>query len=81
MAAASLVPAGRQQLAGRRRRGAAAAEEEGMCVVCLDAKRSVLLLPCRHLCCCGDCSQLLQARAAPCPMCRQDVREHMEVYV
>jgi hypothetical protein len=55
--------------------------EEGMCVVCWAAKRRVLLLPCRHLCCCRHCSVVLQAQGAPCPMCRQDVREHMEVYV
>jgi hypothetical protein len=55
--------------------------EQGMCVVCLAARSCVLMWPCRHLCCCGACSQLLQARAAACPMCRRDVREHLEVYV
>jgi hypothetical protein len=55
--------------------------EEGMCVVCWAAKRRVLMLPCCHLCCCSQCSLVLQAQGAPCPMCRQDVREHLKVYV
>jgi hypothetical protein len=55
--------------------------EEGMCVVCWAAKRRVLMWPCRHLCCCSQCSVVLQAQGAPCPMYRQDVRDHLEIYM
>lgn len=36
------------------------------CVVCLEASRDILLLPCRHVCCCKACADRLER----CPMCR-----------
>jgi len=36
------------------------------CVVCLEAPRDILLLPCRHVCCCKACADRLER----CPMCR-----------
>jgi hypothetical protein len=55
--------------------------EQGMCAVCWAARSRVLMLPCRHLCCCSGCWLMLQAKGSPCPMCRQEVKEHIEVYV
>jgi hypothetical protein len=55
--------------------------EEGMCAVCWDAKSRVVMLPCRHLCCCSKCWGMVKAQGMPCPMCRQVVRDHMEVYM
>ena len=43
------------------------------CVVCKDAPRDTLVLPCRHLAVCGGCcAQLPRAR---CPICRAIVRD------
>jgi len=36
------------------------------CVVCLEAPREILLLPCRHVCCCKACADQLER----CPLCR-----------
>mmetsp|Transcript_2289 Transcript_2289/g.5643 ORF Transcript_2289/g.5643 Transcript_2289/m.5643 type:complete len:720 (+) Transcript_2289:179-2338(+) len=36
------------------------------CVVCLEAPREILLMPCRHVCCCRACADRLER----CPMCR-----------
>eukprot|EP00775_Hariotina_reticulata_P007565 gene7565-7772_t len=55
------------------------------CVVCLDAPRSVLLLPCKHLALCEECSQSLQASSRDkgtgsgscCPVCRVQVLQHI----
>jgi hypothetical protein len=55
------------------------------CVVCLDAPRSVVLMPCRHAVLCQGCSQLMlqQARREVagglprCPMCREQVHQHI----
>lgn len=60
------------------------------CIVCLDAPRTVMLLPCKHLVLCAACSQQLQQHAsrddppwvgrrsyAPCPVCRQPAKQHM----
>ncbi|GAB0494258.1 hypothetical protein MMPV_005549 [Pyropia vietnamensis] len=40
------------------------------CVVCLSAPRSVLVLPCRHVCLCADCAAMYTSRSPWCPVCR-----------
>jgi hypothetical protein len=55
--------------------------EEGECVVCLSARSRVLMLPCRHMCCCSQCWLTLQAKSSACPLCRQEVKEHIEAFV
>lgn len=52
--------------------------EERMCVVCLESQKSVLLLPCRHLCLCGECSS--RPEVTKCPICRQTIYEKLVVY-
>ena len=47
------------------------------CVVCLDAPAEVLLLPCKHVILCVDCSQLVQAAGKPCPICCTPVEQHV----
>ncbi|KAK4326111.1 hypothetical protein Pmani_003326 [Petrolisthes manimaculis] len=64
----------------RRREGGSAETEDGdggwdlpenmMCVVCM-GPRDVLLLPCRHICVCGECALRLDPRA--CPVCRTHI--------
>ena len=49
------------------------------CVVCLDAPAEVLLLPCKHVILCVDCSQLVQAAGKPCPICCTPVEQHVAV--
>ena len=43
-------------------------EEKKMCVVCQTSTKSVLLLPCRHMCLCEDCSRRNEMNK--CPLCR-----------
>jgi hypothetical protein len=49
------------------------------CVVCMDAPRSVLLLPCKHLALCEECSESLQAggNKGACPVCRVPCVQHI----
>lgn len=59
--------------------------ERQMCVVCQDNKKSVLILPCRHMCLCIECGNRI-ARARPltrriCPLCREKIRTIMNVYL
>ena len=57
---------------------------EGTCVICHDNSKSVLLLPCRHLCLCTECThQLLKLtfRRRVCPLCRSYIQNWIEVYV
>lgn len=43
------------------------------CIVCMTSSATTVALPCRHLCLCGDCAVLLQARSNRCPICRSNV--------
>ena len=55
-----------------------AIEEEHLCVVCEDAKKSVIILPCKHMCLCANCADF--DRIKECPMCRAKVEDSMTVY-
>ena len=40
------------------------------CIVCQDAARSVVFLPCEHACFCTSCAATHRATSARCPICR-----------
>jgi hypothetical protein len=50
-----------------------------LCVVCLDAGKDTVLLPCRHLCLCERCANLLAASSNKCPLCRAKVRKYLRM--
>lgn len=60
-------------------------KEKRKCVVCQDRKKSVLILPCKHLCLCVQCAdQIARSRMAGrrvCPLCRTRIKTIMNVYV
>uniref|UniRef100_A0A7C8ZIS9 RING-type domain-containing protein n=2 Tax=Opuntia streptacantha TaxID=393608 RepID=A0A7C8ZIS9_OPUST len=47
------------------------------CKVCQKRAVSVVLLPCRHLCVCGECDDVVQA----CPVCLSPRTASVEVYL
>jgi len=51
-------------------------EEKNLCVICQVERKRMLLMPCRHLCACDTCGKMLKK----CPLCRQDVKERINVY-
>ncbi|GFR47662.1 hypothetical protein Agub_g9406, partial [Astrephomene gubernaculifera] len=53
--------------------------DEGLCVVCMDRPRSVLLLPCGHLVLCGGCVRAVRERGGLCPMCREKIGDVQDV--
>lgn len=59
--------------------------EKRKCVVCQDKKKSVLIMPCRHMCLCVECgNQIARSRQAErriCPLCRGKIQTIMDVYV
>ena len=57
-----------------------AAPEETMCVVCMDAPKDRIVLPCMHLCACGPCAQRLLELDASCPVCRGPVERMAQVF-
>jgi hypothetical protein len=70
--------------------------ENALCCICMEAPKTVLLMPCRHLCVCEVCSQgppsptarspRSSARSASsktlkaCPVCRAKVEECLKVF-
>ncbi|CAN6465204.1 unnamed protein product [Victoria cruziana] len=74
---------------GKRRRsesswpeleGAESRKEKGQywsCRRCREGASTVLLLPCRHLCLCGDCSPAVDA----CPICKCTKSATVQVYL
>lgn len=50
--------------------------EETVCVICRDEPKSVVLMPCRHMCLCGSCSGSIWT----CPLCRNPIRSTISVY-
>ncbi|MCJ7482384.1 MAG: hypothetical protein MUO31_05400 [Thermodesulfovibrionales bacterium] len=48
-----------------------AAKTSNECSVCLDLTATVVLLPCRHVCVCGQCVFVLDGT---CPICREAVK-------
>jgi hypothetical protein len=54
-----------------------AAPEETMCVVCMDAPKNRVVLPCMHMCVCEACAQLLRDR---CPVCRGPIERIAQLF-
>ena len=47
------------------------------CVICVDAERSVLFLPCSHVAACGGCA----ARLDECPICRGAITQKLPMNI
>lgn len=62
-----------------------AEKERRTCVVCQDRNKSVLILPCRHMCLCVECGNHIarsRTREGPkCPLCRTRINTIMNVYI
>ena len=52
-------------------------ERRRQCIVCRDRDRSVLMIPCRHLCLCDECNDRLTD--LQCPVCREVVVDTIKV--
>jgi len=54
-------------------------DEQKMCVVCQDEEKSVLLLPCRHVCVCKGCAR--NSQLDNCPLCREEIVDRINVFM
>jgi hypothetical protein len=46
-----------------------------LCVVCMSAPKNALLLPCKHVIMCGECTKTVLANSGQCPLCRENITE------
>ncbi|CAN4111173.1 unnamed protein product [Withania somnifera] len=57
-------------------------EESGKeCVICMTEPKDTAVLPCRHMCLCGECAKELRRQSNKCPICRQPIEELLEIKV
>ena len=53
--------------------------EDSVCVVCQESQKTVVLVPCGHLCLCEDCSEIEQL--VSCPLCRKEIIQRIKTFV
>lgn len=53
-------------------------DERFQCKICLDNPVEVLFLPCKHVCCCQNCSNKLKVKV--CPICRGKIKAIQPLY-
>jgi len=47
------------------------------CCICQDKNKSILFLPCRHMCTCSTCSASVES----CPICRKTITQKIEAFL
>ena len=55
--------------------------EELECVVCMDAKKDTLLMPCKHACVCSACAEDLLQSKSDCPQCRKAIGQVIKIFL
>ena len=78
-AVASGVASGAGSSSSHAAAAADGAAEADLCVICLDAPKTHLLVPCGHRCVCEKCAP--QLMGGPCPVCREPCREMVKVFL
>eukprot|EP00906_Rhabdomonas_costata_P006957 RCo010056 len=47
------------------------------CVICLANERDTTVMPCRHMCLCSECAEVLRRQTNKCPICRTVIERLM----
>ena len=56
-------------------------ETQRECVVCFTVTKDTVVLPCRHMCLCIQCSQIVRMQTNKCPICRTQVSSFMQIKI
>lgn len=77
------TPRSERSTDGGSRDGASTHEEEEAgattCVICMLEPRDTALLPCRHLCLCSGCADVVRLRSQACPICRETIKSLLSI--
>lgn len=44
--------------------------EDKECLICLTEPKNTIIMPCGHMCVCGDCGKTIIDKKYTCPICR-----------
>lgn len=55
--------------------------EASECIICLDKPKTTVFMPCKHQCCCSNCSREVFNTGKMCPFCRTHVSDVIDVYI
>lgn len=58
-----------------------ASEESKECVACYSSLASTIILPCRHLCLCSKCAQIVRMQTSKCPICRTNAESFINLKI
>mmetsp|Transcript_47852 Transcript_47852/g.35073 ORF Transcript_47852/g.35073 Transcript_47852/m.35073 type:complete len:221 (+) Transcript_47852:206-868(+) len=56
-------------------------ETQRECVICYTTTKDTVVLPCRHMCLCIQCSQIVRMQTNKCPICRTQVSSFMQIKI
>lgn len=78
-----------ENLQARKKKLEESGKEAGnVCVICLDAPKTVLVTPCNHVCFCEDCAELFDPKTQAdgeeqqfCPICRTQIQGTLKIYL
>lgn len=56
-------------------------ETQKECVICYTITKDTVVLPCRHMCLCIQCSQIVRMQTNKCPICRTQVSGFLQIKV
>jgi len=57
------------------------ADDNTECVVCMSSPKDTMVLPCRHMCLCNPCAEVLRFQANKCPICRAPYHSLLQIRV
>jgi len=55
-------------------------DDDGLCVVCLEHRACVALIPCGHTTTCDGCTESVLQRDPLCPLCRTPITQTLRIY-
>lgn len=55
--------------------------DEGLCSVCIDKKKTSVLIPCGHCTCCYECAATIQKSNGTCPVCRSRIEKIVKLII